>query len=123
MENNTFTYQYSAARNREVETIRKKYMPREEDKLETLKRLDLRVRNAGVVESLSMGIPGALIFGIGLCFFLDVFVGAIWIAALLMTAGGLLMIPAYPLYKRIAHKTRTALTPEILRLSEEILKS
>ena len=123
MENNTFTYNYSAARNKEVESIRRKYMPHEESKLETLKRLDCRVQNAGMIESLCLGIIGALVFGVGMCFFLDVFAGESWLTAILMICGVLLMIPAYPIYRKIASKTKTELTPEILRLSEEIMKS
>ena len=123
MENKSFTYNYSAARNKEVESIRRKYMPHEESKLETLKRLDYRVQTAGMVESLCFGIIGALVFGVGMCFFLDVFAGAVWLTAILMICGTLLMIPAYPIYRRIARKTRAELTPEILRLSEEIMKS
>ena len=123
MENKSFTYNYSAARNKEVESIRRKYMPHEESKLETLKRLDYRVQTAGMIESLCFGIIGALVFGVGMCFFLDVFVGAAWLTAILMICGTLLMIPAYPIYRRIARKTRAELTPEILRLSEEIMKS
>lgn len=123
MENTTFHYTYSAARNREVERIRKKYMPREESKLETLKKLDARVQGAGVIESLCLGIIGALVFGIGTCFFLDVFTGAAWLSVLFMIIGTLLMIPAYPIHRRIARKTREELTPEILRLSEEIMKN
>ena len=123
MENTIFNYTYSAARNKEVESIRRKYMPREESKLETLKKLDSRVQGAGMIEGLSIGIVGALVFGVGLCFFLDVFAGAIWITALFMIIGTLLMIPAYPIYRRIAHQTKEKLTPEILRLSEEIMKS
>ena len=123
MENTTFNYTYSAARNKEVESIRKKYMPHEESKLERLKKLDLRVQMAGTIESLCFGIVGALIFGIGMCFFLDVFAGAAWLSALFMIIGSLIMIPAYPIYRRIARKTKAKLTPEILRLSEEILKS
>lgn len=123
MDNNTFHYQYSAARNKEVESIRKKYMTHEEDKLEKLKRLDRKVQGAGTIEGLSLGIIGALVFGIGMCFLLEVFTGTLRLAALFMTVGTLLMIPAYPLYKRISRKTRAALTPEILRLSEEIIKS
>ena len=122
MENNTFSYNYSATRNKEVESIRNKYMPREESKLEMLKRLDCRVQSAGMIESLSIGIVGALVFGIGMCFFLDVFAGAAWLSALFMIIGSLIMIPAYPIYRRIARKTKTELTPEILRLSEEIMK-
>ena len=123
MENNTFSYNYSAARNKEVESIRRKYMPHEESKLERLKKLDLRVQMAGMIEGLCFGIIGALVFGIGMCFFLDVFAGAAWLTALLMVLGAVIMIPAYPIYRRIARKTKTELTPEILRLSEEIIKS
>ena len=123
MENNTFSYNYSAERNKEVENIRRKYMPHEESKLERLKKLDLRVQMAGTIESLCFGIVGALVFGIGMCFFLDVFAGAAWLTALLMVLGAVIMIPAYPIYRRIARKTKTELTPEILRLSEEIMKS
>ncbi|MBR3894880.1 MAG: hypothetical protein IKJ35_07010 [Clostridia bacterium] len=123
MKNNTFSYNYSAQRNKEVERIRRKYLPEEENKLETLKRLDLHVQTAGTVESLCLGIAGALVFGIGMCFFLDVFAGAAWLSALFMSIGTLIMIPAYPIYRRIARKTKAELTPEILRLSEEIIKS
>ena len=98
-------------------------MPHEESNLERLKKLDLRVQMAGTIESLCFGIVGALIFGIGMCFFLDVFAGAAWLTAILMICGTLLMIPAYPIYRRIERETRAELTPEILRLSEEIMKS
>ena len=123
MENTTFNYTYSAARNKEVESIRKKYIPHEESKLKRLKRLDRRVQMAGTIESLCFGIIGALVLGIGMCFFLDVFAGAAWLSALFMIIGTVIMIPAYPIYRRIARKTKAELTPEILRLSEEIMKS
>ena len=123
MENKPFTYNYSAVRNKEVESIRRKYLPEEESKLETLKRLDYKVQSAGMIEGLCLGIIGALVFGIGMCFFLEVFAGAVWLTALFMIIGTLLMIPAYPIYRRIAHRTKEKLTPEILRLSEEIMKS
>ena len=123
MENKSFTYNYSAARNKEVESIRKKYMPKEESKIETLKRLDDRVQTAGMIEGLCLGIIGALVFGIGMCFFLEVFAGAVWLTVLFMVIGTLLMIPAYPIYRIISRKMKAKLTPEILRLSEEIMKS
>ena len=123
MENNTFRYNYSAMRNKEVESIRNKYIPREESKLEILQKLDLRVQMAGTIESLCFGIVGALVFGLGMCIFLDVFTGAAWLTALLMVLGAVVMIPAYPIYRRIARKTKAELIPEILRLSEEIMKS
>ena len=124
MENsNVFSYQYSAKQNREVEHIRRKYLPKEENKMETLRKLDARVQMAGTIPSLCIGVVGALVFGLGMCFFLDVFAGAAWLTALLMVLGAVIMIPAYPICRRIARKTKTELTPEILRLSEEIMKS
>ena len=124
MENNkVFTYQYSAKQNKEVEHIRRKYPPKEEDKMETLRKLDARVQMAGTVPSLCIGIIGCLIFGIGMCFGLDVFAGATWLSVLFMIIGTMIMIPAYPIYRKIAQRTKAELTPDILRLSDEIIKS
>ncbi|MBQ7319857.1 MAG: hypothetical protein IJW97_06765 [Clostridia bacterium] len=123
MENNVFTYRYSATQNKEVERIRKKYLPREQSKLEELKRLDGRVQSAGLLQSLSLGVLGALVFGVGLSFGLGALSGAAWLAPTLGAMGTVMMIPAYPVYKHIARKTREMLTPEILRLSDEIMKS
>ena len=120
---NVFSYQYSAKQNREVEHIRRKYLPQEENKMETLRKLDARVQMAGTIPSLCIGVVGALVFGLGMCFFLDVFAGAAWLSALFMIIGTVIMIPAYPIYRKIAQKTKAELTPEILRLSEEIIKS
>lgn len=123
MENNAFVYNYSAKRNSEVESIRKKYLPREESKLERLKKLDAKVQSAGMIESLCIGVVGCLIFGIGLCFGLDVLEGADWLSILFGGIGTLVMIPAYPVYRRIYGKTKEKLTPEILRLSDEIINN
>ena len=78
MENQTFTYSYSATQTREVEEIRKRYVPEEQDKMERLRRLDEKVQNAGMVESLCVGIIGLLIFGVAMCFGLGVFGTAWW---------------------------------------------
>ena len=124
MENSkVFTYQYSAKQNREVEHIRRKYLPMEVDKMETLRRLDARVQMAGTLPSLCIGIIGCLIFGIGMCFGLDVFAGADWMTLLFCIPGVITMLPAYHVYKHVSMKTKAELTPEILRLSEEIMKS
>ena len=123
MENNkVFTYQYSAKQNREVEHIRRKYLPAEENKMETLRRLDAKVQMAGTIPSLCIGVIGCLIFGIGMCFGLDVFTGADWLTLLFCVPGVITMIPAYPVDKHISKKTKAELTPEILRLSEEIIE-
>lgn len=51
-----FSYIYSAKENKEILEIRKKYLPREESKLDELKRLDKIVQTSGTVESLCAGI-------------------------------------------------------------------
>ncbi len=123
MKENMFMYQYSSKQNEEVEIIRKKYLPPEENRLETLKRLDLQVQNAGVAESLILGILGALIFGMGMCFGLNVWEGGFVPTVLLSLFGMIAMLLAYPLHCRMRQKAKQKLTPEILRLSEEMMKS
>lgn len=124
MENkDQFTYHYSATNAREVENIRKKYLPREESKLDIIRKLDKRVNTAGMIPSLCLGIIGVLVFGIGMCFGLDVFGGSDWLTVLFMGLGAVIMAPAYYIYKRISAKTRAELSPKILRLSEEMMNN
>lgn len=120
--NNTFTYQYSAKQSREVEAIRKKYLPQEESKLDRLKKLDSKVQSAGMIPSLCIGVIGMLLFGIGMCFGLGVFGGAVFFKYLFGIVGIAVMLPAYPVYKYLARKTKEELTPEILQLSEELMQ-
>ncbi|MBQ7363647.1 MAG: hypothetical protein IJW48_04245 [Clostridia bacterium] len=123
MENKTFIYQYSATRKREVEAIRNKYCEKEENKLDILKRLDGKVETAGQIESLILGIVGILIFGVGMCFGLGVLGDARWLSVVLGILGAALMLPAYPVYKHLREKTMKKLVPEILRISDEIIKN
>ncbi len=120
MEKEVFTYQYSAKNYKEIEQIRSKYV-QQENKLETLRRLDARVQMAGTARSLALGIGGALVFGVGLCCGLDVLAGGVLGAVPLALVGSAAMIAAYPLHRHLERKTKEALTPEILRLSDEIM--
>ena len=118
-----FTYRYSAVQSKEVESIRRKYIPKEESRIDKLRKMDRKVKAAGTVPGLAVGIVGCLIFGIGMCFGLDVFAGGDILSPLFCGAGVLVMFPAYPLYKYVETETRARLVPEILRLTDEILKS
>ena len=119
-ENVTFHYNYSASENREISEIRKKYLPPEENKLEALRRLDRRVQNAGTAEGLCLGIPGSLVFGVGLCLGLNVLPGGIVPAVIFAAVGAGLMIAAYPVSRRVFRKTRAKYAPQILALAEEV---
>ncbi len=52
----TFNYSYSAKENNEIQEIRKKYLPKEESKFDEIKRLDAKVQNSDMIESLCVGI-------------------------------------------------------------------
>lgn len=117
-----FEYTYSSAQQEEIKKIREKYTvsPKEEDKIETLRRLDESVTTKGTVVSLIFGIVGTLIFGTGMCcclvwdlFALGVIVGLLGIICLAIT---------YPLYTRITKKEHERIAPEILRLTDELMK-
>lgn len=118
----TFTYTYSARQQEEVKGIREKYLQKEEDKMMQLRRLDESASKPGMAAALSLGIIGTLILGVGMCctmvwtdtmFFPGIIIGVAGIVCILL---------AYPLYTHITKKRREKLAPEILRLTDELLK-
>ena len=116
----TFSYNYSARENREVQEIRKKYLPQEESKLEELKRLDRCVQESGVMESLIVGIVGMLVFGMGMCFAMGVIGNSMILGILLGLVGAVGMFAAYPVYRRVFNKTKEKYVPRILELTAEL---
>ena len=127
MENNTFEYTYSAQRKQEVEEIRRQYLPKEEDKMEQLRRLHAIPTQKAQAASIAIGVLGVLILGTGmsLCMTeLGAVLGA-WamVIGILVGVLGLVMVAlAYPLYNAVLRKERRRIAPEILRLSEELLR-
>lgn len=119
----TFNYSYSASRQEEIKKIRDKYAPpvQEEDKMEQLRRLDQSVTRPGTIISIIIGSLSTLILGVGMCctmvwtnlFALGVVVGLVGIAGI---------IAAYPVYSHITKKQKEKLAPQILRLSDELLR-
>lgn len=121
-ENKTFQYTYSAREQDELKRIRSKYIPKEENKMETLRRLDAQVNQKATMYAMIVGVIGALILGIGMCccmvwaeqlFALGIIVGIV---------GMVILGIAYPLYNRTLKKERERIAPEILRLTEELMK-
>lgn len=117
-----FQYTYSAAEQEEVKRIRSKYLPKEESKLDRLRRLDASATRKATVYALILGILGALILGAGMSCCM-VWGGAWFLPGIGIGLTGLVMAgAAYPLYERIQKKERQRIAPEILRLSEELMK-
>ncbi len=92
-ENKAFNYTYSAKEQEEAKNIRKKYLPQEEDKMQLLKRLDESVYQKASVISLVVGIIGIA-----------------------------LVCLAYPVYNKTLKKEREKIAPQIIRLTDELIK-
>ena len=127
MENHSFEYTYSAQRQQEVEEIRKQYLPKEEDKMAELRRLHAIPTQKAQAASLAVGIIGALILGTGMSLCMTELGAALGSFAMIMgVAVGLVgMVPvalAYPLYNRVLKKERERIAPEILRLTDNLMK-
>ncbi|MBQ3558205.1 MAG: hypothetical protein IJA07_01665 [Agathobacter sp.] len=122
MENNkdSFEYTYSAEQQAEIEKIKSKYLPKADDKLEQLRKLDASVTKKGTVIGLIMGIMGCLTFGGGMSL---VLVGGMdWLlpSIVLGIIGVAAMVFAYPTYKKITEQERERIAPQILALTEEL---
>ena len=128
MENNqSFEYTYSAQQQKEVEEIRKAYLPKEEDQIAELRKLHAIPTQKAQAASIAVGVIGALIMGTGMSLCMTE-LGAAWgmfafiIGILIGLIGLIMVILAYPLFNRILHKERKRIAPDILRLTEELLK-
>ena len=119
---NAFEYTYSAPQQEEVRKIREKYLPKEEDKMEQLRRLDRSATRKGTTAALVVGIIGTMLLGIGMCCCM-VWQGALFFPGVVIGCAGIFgTCLAYPLYARITQKERERIAPEILKLTEELLK-
>lgn len=118
--NEMFTYAYSAKQQEEIKRIRQKYIPREEDKMEQLRRLDNSAAKPGMIVSIAVGVISALVLGVGMCcvlvwtdfFILGIIVGVIGIAGVAL---------ALPIFNIITKKQREKLAPQIKKLSDELM--
>ena len=128
MENNEgFHFTYSATQQQEVENIRKKYLPKEEDKMEQLRKLHAVPNQVAQARAIAIGVIGTLIMGTGMSLAMTDMGAALGELAMLWgvvvgLAGMVLVALAYPIYNRVLQKQRERIAPEILRLTDELLK-
>ena len=125
-----FKYTYSAKEQDEIKRIRQKYMVQEEDGMTRLRKLDAKVNSKATMMSLVLGIIGALVMGTGMSLIMtDLAVilgmtamGSMLVGVIVGLIGMALVALAYPVYKKVLKSEREKIAPEILRLSEELLK-
>ena len=127
MENNSFEYTYSAQRQQEVEAIRQKYLPKEEDKMEQLRKLHSIPTRKAQSASIAVGVIGALILGTGMSLCMTELGAALGSYAMIFgiiigLVGMVMVAAAYPLFNRVLHKEREEIAPQILQLTDELLK-
>ena len=122
-----FSFTYSAEQQKEVEAIRKKYLPKEENKMEQLRKLHAVPTHKAQATSLAIGIIGALIMGTGMSLAMTDIGAALGSFAMVLgivvgIVGMVLVALAYPIFNRVLKKEREKIAPEILRLSDELMK-
>lgn len=122
-----FSFTYSADQRQEVERIRKKYLPKEENKMEQLRKLHNSATQKAQAWAIALGIVGALIMGTGMSLVmtdLGIALGnlAMIVGSLVGVVGAVLVALAYPVYNYVLKKQRQRIAPEILRLSDELLR-
>ena len=133
MENkDTFNYTYSAKEQEEIKAIRNKYVaPQQtEDKMAQLRRLDASVSQKATMVALIFGVIGTLILGTGMSLAMTEIgktigfsgAAAMLLGVLIGIVGIVLVCVAYPIYNRIVKKERERIAPEILRLTDELMK-
>lgn len=131
-EKEIFNYTYSAKQQEEIKTIREKYVkaPEGEDNMARLRRLDANVTNKASSAALALGIIGALLLGFGMSVIMtqlsEIFGAykalAMPIGIIVGILGIALICLAYPLYNRIVKREREKIAPEIIRLTDELMK-
>lgn len=128
MDNNqSFEYTYSAQEQKEIQQIRKKYLPKSEDKMEQLRRLHNSATQKAQAASIAIGVIGTLILGTGMSLImteLGLLLGQLsMVAGILIGLAGLVLVAlAYPVYNSVLKNERARIAPEILRLTDELLK-
>ena len=129
---NGFSYTYSAKEQAELKRIREKYTaPTEaEDKMARLRRLDASVTNTAQAVALVFGVIGTLILGFGMSLVLselslifgDNKVVSVIVGVVLGLVGGAVAALAYPVYNTVLAKERERIAPEVIRLTDELMK-
>ena len=125
--NDSFKMTYSAQQQEEIQSIRQKYAPQEESKMEKLRALDAWVTKIATMVSILVGVIGALVLGCGMSLILSDFGAALGTAAMPVgiaagSVGIALVALAYPVYTCTLKKEREKIAPQILQLTDELMK-
>ena len=110
--NETFTYTYSSKQQEEIRNIRSKYLPKEEDKMEQLRRLDRSASKKGTVVSVTLGVIGCMLLGVGMCCTM-VWDGLMVIGIIVGLVGIVGCVGAWLLYRQTVARETKRIAPSI----------
>ena len=104
-----FSFTYSAQQQKEIEEIRKKYLPKEADKMQQLRKLHAVPTQKAQTWAIAVGVIGALIMGAGMSLAMTDIGAALGSLAMILgiavgLVGMVLVALAYPLYNRVLKK-------------------
>ena len=111
-----------------AQKIRTQYMEKKTTELDSLRALDAKVKRPATVFAYVFGILAAIIMGAGMSLVMTDMGSALGIAdtmtvgLLIGSAGLILALLTYPLYKGILNSRKKKYTDEILKLSEKIIQ-
>lgn len=113
-----------------VQKIRTQYTEKESNEIDALRALDARVKRPANVFAYTFGSLSAIVMGAGMSLVMTDIGSALGayrsfampLGILIGTLGILAVAAAYPIYNRITKKERERVAPEILRLTDELMK-
>ena len=106
-----------------AESIAKEYAPKDNSKIVALRKLDRKAKLPATIFTYTWGIVFALVFGIGMCFGMQVIGGGITGMVIGIIVGIIGMIGCgvnYPIYKKMLEGGKKKYAYEIVQLAREI---
>ena len=110
-----------------AETIRAQYMEKQPGDIDTLRKLDARVRRPANIFAYAFGSIGALVMGAGMSLVMTdigntlAIQNSMTVGITVGVVGMLMAIINYPIYRAILNSRKKKYSVEILKLSEKII--
>jgi len=125
-----FNFTYSSKQQEEIKRIREKYEAPKEDQMSRLIFLDRSATKKAASAGLTLGIIGTLLLGFGMSLIMSDLsnilgmneISSALVGVVLGLLGGVIIVLAYPIYNYRLKKERKKIAPEIIKISDELIK-
>lgn len=114
------TYQVTERDQKRADSIRRQYVPHEENKMEQLQKLDSKVKLPGKIIGGILGVMGALVMGAGMS--LVMVWGDMTMGLALSIPGLIVLLLAFLVSHLITSSRKKKYTDEIMQLSDDVVK-